>query len=329
MLNINFIKKTTSIPTSASYLTNIVSDNATFLLPKDSNQYSMNTLKHHSPSTKEWSNSVYSYHKNNYIKLLPAIDKSIYRLLNAYFNVNPSKKSKIIRNRFQKLSMIRLFISKPEIKHCNNKVIITIYTYNRKKLYFLNKIKKIFHISKYKNNNLNITTNFNEKLSSKNTFAIKSNLGIPLSILGKNNIQSTNHQNLNKIKIIRMFFNLKNKISKKNLAISNISTSNKNTKLNRYSVKLLKKNLKKKTNSLVNIIINKSTFTLYMFLYKSSYLKTQIKSTTNLDDVIRGFDNKDILLLNYVSKKLEKLYFKLLSIDTYKLKTLNLKLSKS
>jgi hypothetical protein len=39
--------------------------------------------------------------------------------------------------------MIKVFVGKPEIKHNNNKVIINIYTYNRKKIFFLTKIKKL------------------------------------------------------------------------------------------------------------------------------------------------------------------------------------------
>jgi hypothetical protein len=51
--------------------------------------------------------------------------------------------------------MIKLFIGKPEIKHINNKVIITVYTYNRKKIYFLNKIKKILNINNHSVNKFN------------------------------------------------------------------------------------------------------------------------------------------------------------------------------
>jgi hypothetical protein len=79
------------------------------------------------------------------LKLLPATDKTIYNLLNAYFNLSPSRvyNTNNMSNRLKRLSMIRIFIGKPEMKHNNNKVIITVYTYNRKKVYLLIKIKKL------------------------------------------------------------------------------------------------------------------------------------------------------------------------------------------
>jgi hypothetical protein len=53
--------------------------------------------------------------------------------------------------------MIRLFTSKPVIKHSNNKAIITVYVYNRKRSYFLNKIRKTIKL---------VTNKFNFKNSS-------------------------------------------------------------------------------------------------------------------------------------------------------------------
>jgi hypothetical protein len=46
-------------------------------------------------------------------------------------------------------------MGKPEIKHSNNKVTITIYIYNRKKIYFLNKIKKLLKIHATRFNKFN------------------------------------------------------------------------------------------------------------------------------------------------------------------------------
>jgi Mitochondrial ribosomal protein (VAR1) len=126
-----------------------------YKLSNDSyNKQTIGTLKHCPPAIKEWNNSIYAYNPNNSLKILPAIDKSVYNLLEAYFNLNPSLAGLGMSNtkhsmskRFKRFSMIKLFIGKPEIKHINNKVIITVYTYNRKKIYFLNKIKKIFNIN--------------------------------------------------------------------------------------------------------------------------------------------------------------------------------------
>jgi len=101
------------------------------------------------------------------MKLLPAADKTVYTLLKSYLNSNPlptnTNNSKV--NKLKFLSMIKVFIGRPEIKHNNNQVTITIYTYNRKKVYFLTKIKKLF-------SSLNLTNKKVEQ-KTKNTFQFK------------------------------------------------------------------------------------------------------------------------------------------------------------
>jgi hypothetical protein len=95
-------------------------------------------IRHYSPAIKEWFNCVYVYNKNYFFKALPITDKIINRLIKSYFNLNPDKFF-----RFKRLSVNRIFVSKAEMKHTNNKVIITVYTYNRQRFYFLNKIRKL------------------------------------------------------------------------------------------------------------------------------------------------------------------------------------------
>jgi hypothetical protein len=85
-------------------------------------------LKKHFPAaTKEWNNSVYAYNSKRTI-LLSAIDKIVKKLIKSYFNayflssMGPTK--------IRKLSVLnKVYVSKPEIKHTNSKVIITIYKY--------------------------------------------------------------------------------------------------------------------------------------------------------------------------------------------------------
>jgi hypothetical protein len=45
--------------------------------------------------------------------------------------------------RFRRLSIKKIFVSKAEIKHTNYKVVITIYVYNREKIFLENKLKRI------------------------------------------------------------------------------------------------------------------------------------------------------------------------------------------
>jgi hypothetical protein len=51
----------------------------------------------------------------------------------------------------RRLSIKRILISKAELKHTNDKVIITIYIYNRQKIYFYNKMEKLDKIKLFIN----------------------------------------------------------------------------------------------------------------------------------------------------------------------------------
>ena len=102
---------------------------------------------HYPPANKEWFNSIYAYNKNT-IKLLPIADKVILKLIKSYFNLFSRKlekkiKSRRLRMRVRRLSTNRILVSRAELKHTNDKVVITLYVYNRQKKYYLNKIAKI------------------------------------------------------------------------------------------------------------------------------------------------------------------------------------------
>ena len=69
------------------------------------------------------------------------------RLIKGYFSsYNLEIESKVrkvrIRRRFRKLSTNKIFLSDGEFKHTNDKVIITLYLYNRQKYNYLYKLKK-------------------------------------------------------------------------------------------------------------------------------------------------------------------------------------------
>ena len=79
-------------------------------------------------------------------------DININNLIKSFFNLkfNPKfllKKYKSLKKRSYSLN--KIFASKAEIKHTNNKAILTVYVYNREKISLLKKIKKF----KYKNFN--------------------------------------------------------------------------------------------------------------------------------------------------------------------------------
>jgi hypothetical protein len=95
-------------------------------------------IRHYPPAIKEWFNSIYAYNKKFFFKSLPITDKIVNKLIKSYFNLNYENLF-----RFKRLSVKRIFVSKAEMKHTNNKIIITVYTYNRQKIYLINKIKKL------------------------------------------------------------------------------------------------------------------------------------------------------------------------------------------
>lgn len=92
------------------------------------------------PSVNEWHNSIYTYNKRTLVSLLTK-DLAVYTLLNSYFNLKSNKLNQKIKKNW--LSLKRIFISKPEIKHSTNKVMITVYTLNKEKFFILNKLRSL------------------------------------------------------------------------------------------------------------------------------------------------------------------------------------------
>ena len=111
------------------------------------NQNEISEMRHYPPANKEWYNSIYAYNKDT-SKLLPSADKVILKLIKSYFNLyskdlNKKTKTRRTTRRFKRLSINRILVSKAEIKHTSDKVIITIYLYNRQKIYYISRIKKL------------------------------------------------------------------------------------------------------------------------------------------------------------------------------------------
>lgn len=105
-------------------------------------------IKHFTPAAQEWFNSVYSYN-NNYTKLLPTADRNLIKLFKSYLNIFLNAKilslasHKSISNRYRKLSANKIFVGKGNIKHTNEKVIITSYVYNAEQSYLKSLIRNI------------------------------------------------------------------------------------------------------------------------------------------------------------------------------------------
>jgi len=105
--------------------------------------------KHHPSAVREWNNSIYVFNKNT-INLMPQATELAIKLIRSYFNLYNLKLERKIRSskllgRLRKLSSSKIYISNGEFKHTNNKVIITLYLFNRQKLNIDKKIRKSFY----------------------------------------------------------------------------------------------------------------------------------------------------------------------------------------
>lgn len=98
---------------------------------------------------QEWFNSIYTFN-HNYTTTLPTADKNLIKLLTSYFNfnikLNKFYKIKQLATRYKRLSAKKIFIGKGDLKHTNDKVIITFYVYNTEKMSLLNNFRKVYNI---------------------------------------------------------------------------------------------------------------------------------------------------------------------------------------
>lgn len=97
--------------------------------------------------SKEWKNTIYSYNKNM-LKNIPSNDVNINKIIQSYFNLYfkdhkyvGSRKFILLRRR--RTFLRKIYVSNAEIKHTNNKAIITLFTVNREKKILKRKYLKI------------------------------------------------------------------------------------------------------------------------------------------------------------------------------------------
>lgn len=105
-------------------------------------------MKYLPPVSKEWKNSVYNYNYDYNINF-PVYDLYINSLIKGYFSLYFNHKfleNKYISRKKKRKAFNKIFVSKAEIKHTNNKAIITIYVFNKEKFSLLSKIKKLRRI---------------------------------------------------------------------------------------------------------------------------------------------------------------------------------------
>ena len=109
---------------------------------KDSFSY-VGKTKYLPPASKEWKNSFYAFNSNK-LKNLPLYDLNVNSLIKNYFNLYFNNKFLFSKYRPRRnLSFNKIYVSKAEIKHTNNKALLTVYVYNREKISILTRIKGI------------------------------------------------------------------------------------------------------------------------------------------------------------------------------------------
>ena len=127
-----------------------LSDTNTFVNCKGESYNKVRKIKHFPPANKEWINSIYTYNSSAE-KALPNLDKNLALLVKSFFNLHSNKlKKNVAKLKSRRIEVIKarrsvknILVSNSELKHTNDKVIITVYVYNSEKKYYLNKMKKI------------------------------------------------------------------------------------------------------------------------------------------------------------------------------------------
>lgn len=118
-------------------------DNRT--IPLNNIKNTLGPTRYFPPAIQEWSNSIYTYNNNTY-KNISTAHNTITNLIKSYFNFYFSKKllsSNNLLARFRRLAFSKIFISRAELKHTSNKVIITLYVYNEEKRILIKRLKRI------------------------------------------------------------------------------------------------------------------------------------------------------------------------------------------
>lgn len=205
-------------------------------------------FKHFPSSVREWNNSIFVYNKNA-LRIIPNTTKSAIKLIKSYFDLyNQSIEEKLrvknFFNRFRRFSSNKIYISNGEFKHTNNKVIITLYLFNRQKNNFLLTLKK-WYIKRYSKKKLGLKNELlMKKLGFKKDYR-KENLSFKiillkrletLNIKGLKALKKANKDKHNVLKVL-------NELNKKTNKIKNYKAVS--DYINNFYRNLIKKSLKK------------------------------------------------------------------------------------
>jgi hypothetical protein len=121
-------------------------------LEKDIMNQKSNNIIYYPSSTKEWSNSVYSYNKG-YTKELIVNFRLVNNLFKSYFNMFENRIKNVYKRRHaskKRYSANKLYVSRAELKHSNTKLTIILYIYNKQKSIIERNMRKLIKLTIYK-----------------------------------------------------------------------------------------------------------------------------------------------------------------------------------
>lgn len=240
---------------------NNVTSNSSF----ENQKTDLNTSKHFPSSVRESNNSIFTYNKNSLV-LIPHLSNLAVKFIKSYFSlynryIERKIRTKKITRKIRKYSTSRIFISKGEFKHTNNKVTITLYTYNRQKTNYLLKLKKRFIIK------------FLKKDSNNESFSISKNKRVRNKTLLNNKLKNIIHKST--IALLKAIENQKDV-----LKVLNGLNKKKVKNYYNYIGLFYKKRMRRFIRKIVTYIyykqliyINKSKFNYTYLQYLKNYLQ--------------------------------------------------------
>ena len=239
--------------------------------------------RYEAPVSKEWKNTAYFYDKNN-LKNIPSNDINLNKIIKSYFNLH--LKNKFIHLRAmstkRKRSLLkRIYVSNVEIKHTNNKAIITLYVLNTKKKMLYKKYlksKRIFESLKFyilkiqKNflkNNISVLKDRLIKSFLGNKFILLKTkvVGFKLELLSKiinySNLSFNRHikKIFNKFKFVRKIIVLRRYIYEYKINTFKFEEIYFLPRLNNLLVKILNKKIEFNIVNLKSLVFNTDIFT--------------------------------------------------------------------
>ena len=245
--------------------------------------------KHYPSAVREWNNSIYVFNKNA-INSIPQVTKVAINFIRSHFSLFSYKLEREIRSsrlllRLRRLSSHKIYVSNGEFKHTNNKVIITLYLFNRQKFNYDKKLIKSLYKSW-----------FNQGVLVKRW----DNIFKRRELIEAKALQSLDKLNKNKIVLIDT---LKSHTKDKNV----LNYKNFSKYLTIFHKKLLKKSLDKYllyryNQQLINVNDYKFNYSYLQFLKK--YLEKLYNKNVefNLVNLRRFYLNSDILSESIILK---------------------------